>query len=96
MLEQFVLEDQTDPFNRYALALELAKSDTRKAKEIYDFLIEHHPDYVPTYYQAALLCLALNMSSEAITIIETGILQAKKKNDLKAQNELRSLLDDID
>ena len=96
MLEQFVAEDPTDPFNHYALALELAKSDKLKAKEIFDQLILTNPDYVPVYYQAALLYLELTLNERATMIIEIGIVQAKKQNNLKAASELRSLLDDIE
>jgi hypothetical protein len=96
MLEQFVVEDPIDPFNRYALALELAKSDKPKAKEVFDYLLKHNPDYVPTYYQAALIYIELNFNAEAASIAEAGISQAKKKNDFKAQNELRGLLDNME
>src|SRR6185369_7176875 len=96
MLEQFVAEDPTDPFNHYALALEFAKSDKQKASEIFDKLILTNPDYVPAYYQAALLYLELNLNNEATIIIENGIVQAKKQNNLKAANELRALLDEIE
>lgn len=96
MLEQFVAEDPTDPFNRYALALEVAKSDRHKAKEIFDQLIASHPDYVPAYYQASLTYLELSLNKEAASIIEVGIAQAKKQNNLKAANELRSLLDEME
>ena len=96
MLEQFVAEDPTDPFNRYALALELAKSDKLKAKEIFDQLILSNPDYVPAFYQAALLYLELMLNEEVTKIIENGILQAKKQNNQKAASELRGLLDEME
>jgi tetratricopeptide (TPR) repeat protein len=96
MLEQFVAEDPSDPFNRYALALELAKSDKQKAKEIFGQLIITNPDYVPAYYQAALLYLELSLNDEATKVIEGGIDQAKKQNNLKAASELRGLLDEIE
>jgi len=96
MLEQFVAEDPTDPFNRYALALELAKTDKPKAKEIFDQLILSNPDYVPAYYQAALLYLELMLNDEATKMIEAGIIQAKKQNNLKAASELRSLVDEME
>jgi tetratricopeptide (TPR) repeat protein len=96
MLEQFVAEDPTDPFNRYALALELAKADKLKAKEIFDQLIQSSPDYVPAYYQAALLYLELSLSKEVTRIVEEGIVQAKKQNNVKAANELSGLLDEIE
>ncbi len=96
MLEQFVAEDPTDPFNHYALALELAKSDKLKAKEIFDELIRSNSNYVPAYYQAALLYIELSLNEEVIKIIENGIVQAKKQNNQKAANELRSLLDELE
>lgn len=96
MLEQFVAEDPTDPFNRYALALELIKFDKQKAKEMFDQLIIENPNYVPAYYQAALVYLEMSLKEGVTRIIETGIVQAKKQNNLKAANELRSLLDEME
>ncbi|MBI1768414.1 MAG: tetratricopeptide repeat protein [Bacteroidetes bacterium] len=96
MLEQFIADDPNDPFNHYALALELMKSDKDQAKKIFDQLISAHPEYVPSYYQAALLYLEFSLSDEAVKIINQGITEAKKQNELKALNELRSLLDEMD
>src|SRR2546421_9769815 len=95
MLEQFVAEDPGDPFNRYALALELVKSDKQKAKEIFDQLIRVNPEYIPAYYQAALLYIEFSLNEEAIPLIENGIAQAKKQNNPKAASELGSLLDEV-
>jgi tetratricopeptide (TPR) repeat protein len=96
MLEQFVAEDPADPFNHYALALELTKSNKQKAKEVFDQLLITNPDYVPAYYQAALLYLELTLNDESTKVIENGIVQAKKQNNLKAASELRSLLDEME
>jgi len=96
MLEQFVADDPSDPFNHYALALELMKSDKNQAKQIFDLLIEQHPNYVATYYQAAVLLLELASNDEAVKIIKQGISEAKKQNNLKAASELRSLLDEME
>jgi len=96
MLEQFIADDPNDPFNYYALALELAKSDKPQAKKIFDQLISSHPEYVPSYYQAALLYLELSLNEGAVKIIEQGIIEAKKQSNTKTASELRSLLDEID
>ena len=48
----FYEEDPTDPFNIYALAIEYAKSDSQKAKMYFNLLLNKHPAYLPTYYQA--------------------------------------------
>src|ERR1041385_5972742 len=90
MLEQFIADDPNDPFNYYALALELMKSDKPEAKKIFDQLINSYPEYVPSYYQAALLYLELSLNEEVIKIIESGIAEAKKQNNVKAASELRS------
>lgn len=96
MLEQFVADDPKDPFNHYALALELMKFDKEKARKIFDSLIIEHPTYVATYYQAAMFYLALSMNDKATRIIEQGIVEAKKQNNMKAASELRSLMDELD
>jgi tetratricopeptide (TPR) repeat protein len=96
ILEQFVAEDPTDPFNRYALALELVKADKGKAKEVFDQLIQANPEYVPAYYQAALLYLELSLNEEAAKIVESGFIQAQKQNNSKAGSELRGLLDEME
>ena len=96
MLEQFVADDPSDPFNNYALALELVKSDQNQAKKIFEQLISEHPSYVPTYYQSALLLIESSQNEEATKIIEKGIAEAKKQNNTKAAGELRSLLDQLD
>jgi hypothetical protein len=94
MLEQFIEDDPSDPFNHYALALELMKTDKVEAKKTFDELMTRHPNYVPSYYQAALLYIELSLNDEVIRIIELGIAEAKRQNNQKAANELRSLFDE--
>jgi len=96
LLEQFIAEDPSDPFNHYALGLELVKSDKIKAREIFDQLISNSPEYVPAYYQAALLYIGLSLSSRAVEVINRGMEEARKQNNTKATNELRSLLDEME
>ncbi|MBS1682969.1 MAG: tetratricopeptide repeat protein [Bacteroidetes bacterium] len=95
MLEQFVAEDPTDPFNQYALALELAPVDKGRAKKIFDELITSNPSYVPSYYQAAILYLDMDLSAEASKIIKLGIAEARKQHNMKAAGELNALLDEL-
>jgi len=93
-LRQFVADDPTDPFNTYALALELLKSDTGEATHLFMGLLQTHPDYLPTYYQAATLLAATGKSYEAQQVAERGIKLAQAKNDLKARRELQTLYDE--
>jgi tetratricopeptide (TPR) repeat protein len=96
ILEQFIVDDPNDPFNHYALALELLKSDKETAKKIFDMLIAEQPNYVPTYYQAALLYFELSLNDQAVKIIEQGIAESKRQSNQKAASELRALLVDMD
>ena len=96
MLEQFLADDPSDPFNHYALALELVKSNKREAKRVFDRLMDEHPTYVATYYQAATLYLDLSLHDDAAKIIGQGIRVAQKQHNPKASSELKSLLDEIE
>jgi hypothetical protein len=92
-LEQFYLDDQEDPFNAYALAIEYLNSDQSKSGALFDMLLERHPDYVATYYHAGKLAESLDDITRAEEIYVRGMEAAKRKGDNKALRELRSALD---
>lgn len=94
-LHQFLQEDPDDPFNLYALALEYQKTDTQKAKELFDTLLQKHEAYVPAYYHAGNLYCELNLERAALQIFEKGIAEARKQNDLKAMRELQSVYNEL-
>ena len=94
-LQKFYEEDPGDPFNVYALALELSKSNTEYALELFQLALKQHPSYLATYYHAAKLCESLAKKELAITIYKSGIAEAKKQNEFKALRELQSALDEL-
>ena len=94
-LQEFLKEDPHDPFNIYALALEYQKSDLQKSKELYNQLLVDFENYIPAYYHAGNLYLELGLQEEAIKIFATGIIQAKKQNELKAMRELQTVYDEL-
>ncbi|HEX5172428.1 MAG TPA: tetratricopeptide repeat protein [Cyclobacteriaceae bacterium] len=94
-LQKFLDEDPADPFNWYALALEYLKSDQKKALTLFEKLLADFDQYLPTYYQAALLYIQLEESRKAVNVFEKGIALARDQNNLKAANELRSALDEL-
>jgi len=94
-LAQFLQEEPDDPFNIYALALEYQKTDATKAKALFDELLEKHPAYIPTYYHAGNLYIALERIDDAIVIFEKGISEARKQNALKALRELQAVYDEL-
>lgn len=95
MLQKFIEDDPADPFNRYALALEYIGHEPVKANDLLLKLIEENPTYLPAYYQAATLLIELAQPETAVAIINQGIAEAKKQNENKTMNELRSLLDEV-
>lgn len=95
-LEKFYKEEPNDPFNLYALALEISKSQRLQAYQVFKQLMTGFPDYVPAYYQAAVLSIELALPSETRTILESGMSWAKSKNDSKAFNELQQLWNEVD
>jgi tetratricopeptide (TPR) repeat protein len=99
-LEAFVNEDPDDPFNLYALALEYAKSDVRKAVDIFNQLRRKHPDYIPTYYHLGKLYIDISENEKALEVFDFGIKITAEKKDHKALRELQSarleLLSDLE
>jgi hypothetical protein len=100
LLQQFFDEDPTDPFSGYALAMEYINTDASLSEKYLLELLENHPDYLPTYYQAATL-LADSQSQEFIeAIYEKGLQLATAQNNSKIYQELqrayRGYLDEIE
>ncbi|SRR5690606_8416018 len=89
-LERFYQEDPGDPFNAYALALEYRAVDTEKTRQLFNFLLDRHPDYLPTYYAAATFFVDAGDADRSMRIFENGMELAGKQGDAKALRELRS------
>ncbi len=93
-LENFLKEDPNDAFTLYALALEYIKSDSGKAYELFQKLIDEQPDYLPTYYPFAHLLVELQLPGKAEMIFNQGIERARLANDLKTFKELSNAYND--
>ena len=93
-LEQYAVEDPGDPFPVYALALEWLRKDPAKAKQLFDKVLAHHPDYLPVYYHAGNLYITMGDIARGTEILETGILKTKASGDWKALAELQTLYDE--
>lgn len=94
-LQKFYEEDPHDPFNVYALALELTKFDKLKAAELFALALRDHPTYLATYYHAAKLCESLGKPDQAIQIYKRGIQEARQQNEHKVLRELQSAMDEL-
>lgn len=94
-LFNYLEQDPEDSFTIYAIALEYLKEDPVKAKKHLDILLKNHPDYLPTYYQAALLYQSMNEIGKAKIIFEKGIALAHEQNNLMTKRELQNALNEL-
>ncbi len=88
-LLRFLEEDPNDAFTLYAVALEYQHNEPKKAEELFARLIKTCPDYLPSYYMAAMLKIKLGKLNEAIGLIEKGMDLAVHCNDLTTLRELK-------
>lgn len=85
-----------DAFARYALALELSRAgQSDEAWEHFRYLLEHHPDYSATYYQAGTLLVNLGRTEEARHVLAQGVELTRRLGQAHAQSELEAALDDL-
>ena len=100
ILRQFVAEEPQDPFNHYALATELLKTDKQEAKAIFEFLVKNNADYLATYYHLGALYVELGENDLSLATYEEGIKLAQKIGNEKALKELKGayqmLLDELE
>ena len=94
-LRQFLAEDPNDPFLHYAVCLELKKSNSAELNAAFEKMLLQFPDYLPGYYQYALLLAENGDSSKAMEILLGGIALAEKLQDWHTLAELKSLRQNI-
>lgn len=94
MLESMIAKGTTDPFVRYARALEL-RSEGRldDALAALDEVRSLHPQYVPTFLMAGQIAVTLEQPELARSWLAQGIDVAKAARDEHARSELQSALD---
>jgi tetratricopeptide (TPR) repeat protein len=96
LLEKFIVEDPSDPFNYYALALEYLQTNPDKAVELFDKILANHADYLPVYYAAGTFFADQANDAKALDILSKGVELAKKKSDFKTLRELQGALQNLD
>lgn len=94
-LQKYYDEDPSDPFNAYALALELMKHDLERAREMFETVMREHPDYVPAYYHAGKAAEQAGDATRARAIFERGLDVCRKAQNLKTMREIQSAIDQL-
>jgi Flp pilus assembly protein TadD len=83
-------------FLRYGLAMELKNAGRDdEAWKHFQHLLEHHPEYSATYYQAGMLLVKQGRREEARRVLGQGIEVTGRQKNLHAQSELQTALEDL-
>jgi len=92
-LKQWLAEDSSNSFLRYALAKEYENQQfLEPALEQYCRLMEYDPQYIATYYHLGKLYEKLEQNTEAKETYQAGIHIAQTLNDLHSLAELKAAL----
>ncbi len=95
LLEQLKTEGN-DPFLQYGIAMEYLTIDRSKALEFLTNTQVEFPDYLPVYYQLALLLEEKEETEDCKRILKSGIDLAKRQADHKTLNELKTFLTNVE
>ena len=93
--QSFIARAPGDPFPRYGLAMEhKSRGDLAAAWAAFSDLLDHFPDYVPTYLMAGGTLIALGRREEAAAVYRRGIEVATRRGDAHARGELETALNE--
>ena len=96
MLTELLLQNPTDAFARYGLAMAYASEDkTEEALREFATTIEHNPDYVPAFQMSAQTLLKMGRIEEAKQRLMDGLAAAGRTNNAHAASEMQAMLDDL-
>lgn len=96
-LEKLHAADAADADVMYMLAQEHAKAgDFAVAVSWYDRCLTADPAYVYAFFHKARALQAAGDSTAAAATVRTGLARARELGQSKAQNELASLLDELE
>ncbi len=96
-LRKFIEEDPSDPFPRYAMAIEyISMNELHQAIDTLENILKDFPSYVPAYQQLGTLFHQTGEKEKARRALGRGIVEAGKAGEHHAQGEMQDLLDEID
>lgn len=92
-IEAMLLEDPSDTFLRYSLAMELrSEGDNDASIDRLTELTKDATPYVPAFFMAAQQLAELGRIDEARTFLREGIDEARHQGDQHAAAEMSELL----
>ena len=90
LLREYMLEEPENPFNYYALGLEIKEKDPVEAGKMFDLVLTNFPNYLPVYFPSAYFFFERNDLKKAKEIFEKGIELASSSKEEKALKELKN------
>lgn len=94
ILKNLVMQNPSDAFSRYGLAMEYRNSgDLEAAIAEFRSLIAANPDYAAAYFHGGQTLERLGRSEDARELYQQGIEAAKKKGDEHTRAEIQACLD---
>lgn len=85
-----------DTFLHYACMLEYMQSgQVEGAERQLNYLLEHHPDYLGTYYQAGRFFQQRGQPERAAVLFSAGLKLARERGDAKTAAELQSAMEEL-
>ena len=92
-LLEFLEQDPTDAFTRFAVASEYLKmGDSEAALSYFEGLVDDNPRYVGTYYHLGSLYVQMGRPDDAEQTYRAGIKMASELRDHHARAELQDAL----
>ena len=96
LLTEVLLQNPTDAFARYGLAMEYSKAgQVEHALEEFGKLLATHPDYTAGYFMAAQTLARAERLAEAKKMLQEGIASARRTGNLHAQSEMEAMLGEL-
>lgn len=93
LLAQAVSRNPNDSFSKFALALELIKSDrVDQALILFESIYRNEPSYIGIYYHLGKLYQHLDRIEEAEKCFSEGIERAKQQKETRTRSELQEAL----
>jgi len=97
ILRSLVAQGTADPFVPYGLAMELRRvGQTEEAWQVFQALLQSHPDYIPAYAPATDTLVSLGRNEEARALFRQGIELCERKGQSHARDQLQTALDSLE
>ncbi len=97
MLKEILAQDPTNKLARYGLAMEYGNAgQIDQCLAEFNRRIEQDPLYANAYFMAAQSLQRADRKDEAKEMLNKGILAAQRSGNKHAENEMQSMLDELE